>query len=167
MKKQIIGYEGLYEIDKSGNVYSLRYKRPFKILTPAKTRTGYLIIRMQKNKKQFGTGLHTLLAKHFIENPNGYKEVNHIDGNKLNNSLDNLEWCTHSENIRHADRIGLRKMPKGSKHANAIINEKIAKEIKEKCKVFYYGLEAKLAKEYNVTRWVISDIRRNKSWKEV
>jgi len=51
--------------------------------------------------------VHRIVAKHFLDSQNGKNEVNHIDGNKLNNNADNLEWCTKSENIKHAHNTGL------------------------------------------------------------
>lgn len=74
--------------------------------------SGYKMIRTQ-NKDWY---LHRLLAEHFIPNPENKPQVNHIDGNKLNNSLDNLEWVTQSENMRHAFDTGLA--PRNSKIRN-------------------------------------------------
>ena len=63
---------------------------------------GYLCVNLYKDSKVHKFQVHRLLAIHFIPNPKNLNEVNHIDGNPLNNSLNNLEWCTHSENIKHA-----------------------------------------------------------------
>lgn len=83
-------------------------KREEKILKPLKITKGYLGIRLY-NKTNIKTfKIHRLVAIYFISNPNNYEQVNHIDGNKLNNKVDNLEWCTCSENMKHSYKIGLR-----------------------------------------------------------
>ncbi len=85
-----------YQVSNLGRIRSNK-----KILKPIKTRNGYLHIFLYKNgvKKQFL--LHRLICEAFIENINNYKEVNHIDGNKSNNNINNLEWCTRKENVHH------------------------------------------------------------------
>jgi hypothetical protein len=100
------GFEGLYKIDKNGNIYSNRIKRIMKI---QKSNSGYMYIILKKNKKYNGLFIHRLLAINFIDNPLNLEQVNHKDGNKLNNNLDNLEWVTRSENMLHMYQIGLKK----------------------------------------------------------
>ena len=68
---------------------------------------GYLIITLHKNSKCRTASIHRLLAIQFIPNPNNLEEVNHIDDNKLNNNLINLEWCTPSDNQQHAVKTSL------------------------------------------------------------
>lgn len=70
---------------------------------------GYMCVHMYKDSKCHRFLLHRLLATYFIPNPNNLKFINHIDGNTLNNSLDNLEWCTHQQNMQHAWDTGLHK----------------------------------------------------------
>ena len=70
---------------------------------------GYLVAHLSKDNKAKNILVHRLVAESFIPNPNKYPCVNHIDGNKQNNNINNLEWCTHSENDLHAYKIGLRK----------------------------------------------------------
>ena len=98
----IPGYEGLYDITEEGIITNLRTNT---ILTGNINSFGYRVVRLSKNKKAKDFKVHQLLAKTFIPNPNNYRCVNHIDGNKLNNSLDNLEWCTHGQNTIHARKI--------------------------------------------------------------
>lgn len=102
-----------YEINSDGTVRRIagtsnNWKNKTHI-RPYKNNKGYLCIHLYKNSKCYKFQIHRLLAKYFIPNPNKYNEVNHIDGNPLNNSLDNLEWCTHQENILHAVKTGLFK----------------------------------------------------------
>lgn len=80
---------------------------------------GYLQVQIMREGKRYTRYVHRLVAECFLPNPNGYNEINHIDGNKSNNSVENLEWCTHSENMYHAFRIGLRPMTTPSQRAAA------------------------------------------------
>lgn len=100
--KDIIGYDGDYQISNYGRIKSLKRKKPL-IMSPILGRTqDYYVIGLTKNniKKRFS--LDRLVAEHFIPNPNNLPEVNHIDENTKNNKVDNLEWVTHSQNIRHS-----------------------------------------------------------------
>ena len=98
----IRGFEE-YLINKEGKVYSTKNKKMLSL----RDRHGYLAVTFSKNNKRYDFFLHRLLALTFIPNPNNKLYINHIDGNKHNNSLDNLEWCTGSENVQHAYDIGL------------------------------------------------------------
>ena len=82
-------------------------KRKEKILKTGGKR--YEIVVLYKNKKPKTFPIHKLVAEYFLENPNNYYCVNHKDGNKLNNNIENLEWCTISENTKHAYDLGLKK----------------------------------------------------------
>lgn len=123
--KDVTGYEGLYQVSSFGNVRSLeryvwsnnqwgKYLRycPAKKLKNVLHPNGYY--RVDLCGKLYSN--HHLVAIAFISCKPEKKEVNHKDGNKLNNHFLNLEWVTKSENIRHADRTGLRVMPKGESH---------------------------------------------------
>jgi hypothetical protein len=101
--KDVIGYEGLYTISNTGEIKSLRRNRIIKSWVYSK----YYIISLSNNNVRRTLYLHRLIANHFIPNPENKTQVNHIDGNKLNNSISNLEWVTCSENIKHAYDIGL------------------------------------------------------------
>ena len=106
MWKQVVGYEGLYEVSDTGEVKSLHRNI---ILKPQANRYGYLMVTLSKNGVTKGVTIHGLVAKAFIDNPQGFPEVNHKDEDKTNNCVSNLEWCTHRENLRHgtaARRIG-------------------------------------------------------------
>lgn len=108
--KDIKDYEGLYQISNTGKVKSL-YRDTEKILIGDVIRSGkgYLSVGLTKNKKVKSFLTHRLVAQAFIPNPENKPEVNHIDGNTLNNNVSNLEWCTHRENINHAWKTGLNE----------------------------------------------------------
>nr|DAU67687.1 MAG TPA: homing endonuclease [Caudoviricetes sp.] len=121
--KDIKGYEGLYQISNLGRVKSLigfgghRYIKREKILKAWKCKTHdngdyYLYITLSKNKVHTKKSVHRLVAENFIENYNNLPEVNHKDGNKQNNCVFNLEWCTYKENQNHSWTILKRKSNK-------------------------------------------------------
>ena len=98
--KDIRGYEGIYKISSYGRVWSLKRKGVVKekILSQTYNNNGYLRISLNKNNKSKSILVHRLVAQSFIPNPNNLPCVNHKDENKLNNQVDNLEWCTHKYN---------------------------------------------------------------------
>lgn len=117
--KDIKGYKSYYQISNKGNVKSLdriiyddyNGNRTFKglVMVPGVVNGGYLDIKLSKNNTLTHFKIHTLVANAFIPNLFNKPCVNHKDGNKLNNNVDNLEWVTYSENMLHAYDIGLLK----------------------------------------------------------
>lgn len=107
MIKPLKDYEELYEITNKGVIYSLNYKgrRIRKKLSVQINSRGYLYIDLTKNKVTKKMRIHRLVAMTFIPNTLNLPCVNHKDGNKTNNSVSNLEWCTASENTLHAYRV--------------------------------------------------------------
>lgn len=104
--KDVVGYEGLYEVSNLGNV---RNAVSGKVLKPQKLRHGYVGVWLYgnggiagRNGKQFS--VHRIVAKAFCENPNNYAEVNHKNEVKCDNRAENLEWCTHKENSAYGTR---------------------------------------------------------------
>ena len=117
--KNIEGYEGKYQISNKGNVKSLFDNKGNERELIRKARignTGYYYVNLWLGCKSKSKKIHRLVAEHFIDNPDNKPCVNHKDGNKLNNTVENLEWCTLSENSKHAVEHGLMVMPKGVKN---------------------------------------------------
>lgn len=104
--KDVKNYEGLYQVSNLGRIRSFyNYKRNGNnILTP-QIKRGYYQVGLRKDKKRKWYQLHRLIATAFIPNPNNLPQVNHKDENKLNNSIDNLEWCSVSYNNTYGNRI--------------------------------------------------------------
>lgn len=108
--RDIKGFENFYQISNYGRVKSLKkyhgiskeYYNRERILKNLPHKGGYLKVGFNKNKKKKSFLIHQLVATSFILNENNYKEINHIDCNKYNNRIDNLEWCSRSYNILHA-----------------------------------------------------------------
>ena len=102
-------YEGKYYVTPQGDVVNAKGKT----LAPTiNKKTGYKTVSLWRNNIGSSKTIHRLVALTYLTNPNNLPEVNHIDGNKLNNHVDNLEWVTRSENMIHAYAIGLAKQTK-------------------------------------------------------
>jgi hypothetical protein len=109
--KDIKGYEGLYQVSNRGRVRRIFFinnvteKEKIKVLTPLKHNHGYLSVSLCKNGKQKMRLIHRLVAQAFIENKFNKKEINHINGNKKDNRVENLEWVTRKENMEHVINV--------------------------------------------------------------
>lgn len=108
----IPGYIGLYEVSDHGNVRSKGHvcngiHVPSTMLKQHLSGGRYMRVKLYKDGKPKTMSVHRLVAITFVKNPGNKLQVNHIDGNRLNNRADNLEWCTQAENNKHALRIGL------------------------------------------------------------
>ena len=134
--KDILGYEGLYQVSNFGRVKSLNYKRTGKerILKLLKHKCGYLYIGLHKDNNVKNYYIHRLVAEAFIDNPNNLPQVNHKDENKLNNVVSNLEWCDAKYNINYGTAR--------ERMTEKMINGKLSK------KVFQYDLEGNLIREW-------------------
>ncbi len=104
--RPIVGYESLYSVSNIGRVKSHISNR---ILKPLLRKTGYLEICLYKNKRKKYYLLHRVVAETFLEPIEGANEINHIDGDKTNNCIENIEWSTRKQNLQHAYENGLRK----------------------------------------------------------
>lgn len=126
--RDIKGYEGYYQISNLGNVKSLERSvvksdgvvqiRKERIMDKRFTIDGYVAAKLNVNKVSKCIAVHILVARHFIPNPNNYPEVNHKDCNRQNNIVENLEWCTHQQNIEHSKKLGHYKGRSGKDNYN-------------------------------------------------
>lgn len=161
--KDIKGYEGFYQVSNLGQVRSLcRYVncgiknnkkvvRKSKILKGKPNWNNYVQVHLSKYGKSKMLVVHRLVAQAFIPNPLNLPQVNHIDGNKFNNSVENLEWCTAKENINYSWKLGLSKTYPHTKG-------KLTEYSKTLCKhVSQYDSKGNFIKEY----LSISDASRN------
>lgn len=131
--KDIVGYEGLYQISNLGSVLSLPkgdgngYKpRILKYDIKTHSHTNYARITLSKEGKTKRFQVHRLVAQAFIPNPDAKPFVNHIDNNGLNNTVTNLEWCDQTENMKHSSSQGRQDIVRylGGKAAGAIVTQK-------------------------------------------
>lgn len=164
--KPIHRFGGYYEISNLGRVKALpktRGKgwRKERIMIIQVTKFGYSYIYPSINKIRKTAFIHKVVAEEFIENPNNYKVVNHIDGNKSNNIPANLEWCTTSQNMYHAYRTGL-KSNKGQRNPNHKLTIDDVHKIRY---LFQKGATDKeLSRKYAVHQKTIYQIRKGKTW---
>jgi len=163
--KEIEGYEGRYSVTKDGNIYSHRNGR---FLKPILHRQGYLRCKLYKGDDDY-KGIvfynHRLVALAYIKNLENKKTVNHIDGNKMNNNISNLEWMTQCENMQHSFDIGLRSH-KGENHPSSKLNEAKVRIIKT---LFNRNdiTQQEISNFFDVSFSAISDIKTGRSWKHL
>ena len=106
--RDIFGYEGLYQVSIYGRGKSF-YNKKIRILSDVLDGSGYVMWRLYKDHKPKMFKGHIVTARTFITNPENKPQINHFDGDKVNNCVWNLEWATGSENVRHAFKTGLEK----------------------------------------------------------
>ncbi len=149
-----------YTIDKNGNIFLANGR----IKLPSKDKKGYMHITLSNNGIRKTFLVHRLVAEHFIHNPNNLSQVNHIDGNKSNNNVNNLEWVTSSDNITHSFNNGLSNYNgenNGRSKLTSLEVIEIKKLIKNKIKL------KNIAKQFNVHPNTISEIKREIKWKHI
>ena len=170
--KDIKGYEGLYKIDKDCNVYRF-FKNSYNKLTPRETTWGYYNFSLTKNGQSKNYYAHRLIAQAFIPNPGNKPYINHIDGNKQNNKIENLEWCTAKENNLHKyDVLGYKKplLTNEQKHSLSIVHlgkntgKDNGKSVKVQCNETgkIYDCIRDCAKDINGTPQGIRDVLNGK-----
>ena len=159
----IVDYEGYY-ITTDGRVWSEKSK---KFLSQFPHKNGYLLCDLYHDGKRKQHKIHRLVALTFIPNPENKPQVNHIDGNKANNHIDNLEWASAKENTKHAWDSGLANSISGVRRTDSKLSEEDVKYIRENYvpKSKEFGCRA-LAKKFNVSPPAISNVVNGKTYKE-
>lgn len=161
--KDIEGFKGLYQINPMGTVRSFAYGYP-KVMKPHRMKVGYMAITFGGRPRY----LHRLLAEAFIPNPDGKLYINHKDGDKTNNRLENLEWCTHQENMQHAQRTGLvppSNIGPGEKSPAAKLTDSKVRSIKD---MLAHGYSHQfIADMFGVAKGTIGWIKRGKTWAHI
>lgn len=179
MLKDIKGFEGLYAVDETGQIWSYPKSCPFGKNGGIVTRGGYFIkqhkmkrtnhlrVWLYKDKKRFVYLVHRLVAEAFLPNENNLPIINHKDCDPSNNNIQNLEWCTYKHNSKHAYENGRWTPPNqsGSKNSRAILTESDIIEIREKYKTVKNC--SKIAEEYNVKPKTINQIINLKRWAHI
>jgi hypothetical protein len=159
MQKITNGYN--YFVNDEGKVFNSKGKE----ITTCMNNCGYLTVRLWKNNHSRVFTIHRLVALALIPNPDNKEMVNHIDGNKKNNRVSNLEWVTRSENTLHSHRIGLQVSKKGSDHHSSIFSDEIVHQV---CKMIEEGFKARqIVEKLNVPLYLIKNIKYQNSWKHI
>jgi hypothetical protein len=164
MTKDIKGYDGLYFCNLNGEFFSYAKKTRKgirKMKTIKHNSAGYLSIDLCKDGKVKKYLAHRLMAETFLDNPKNKEQVNHINGIKTDNRLENLEWSTRSENQKHSILIGLRTT-NGEKNSQSKLTEQdvlYIRNSKEKGSI--------LAKKFNISHPTICDIIKHRSWTHI
>lgn len=168
--RDIPGYEGLYLVSNLGRVRSLprngNYMR--KSLTDAmrpSSANGYQILILKKGGTIATKSVHRLVMLAFAGAPVDGQEVNHIDGDKSNNHLTNLEYCTRGENISHAHKLGLRNA-RGEKNARAKLTNEDVHTIRRRFALGGISM-GRLSREYGVSRSTIRRMLDGTTWKHL
>lgn len=157
--KQIKGYENLYSITPEGKVWSHIYNKWLK----GDIRKGYIYYVISKNGKRYCTTAHRLVAKTFIKEDETRKHVNHKNGIKTDNRVENLEWCTSGENQKHAIVNGLKKGLKGERNGASKLTEKDILAIRNNKD----KNQRQLAKEFGISFQHVSKILKRQEWKHI
>ena len=174
----IKGYEGHYQVSSIGRVKSLARvvesrkgifgNKKERILKPNKNKKGYLVVKLCKKVDGVCSELnficHRLVANEFLDNRLNKPQVNHKNGIKDDNRVENLEWATGSENIIHSLANNLKIPQKGSEHGNSKLTEESVVEIRA---IGRTKTLKEVAKIYNVDMSLISLVLLNKIWKHV
>lgn len=156
----IQGYETYYQISDHGRVKSLRTK---KILKPFINHKGYYSVDLRVDGKRKTMKTSRLVAVHFLGLQEG-KEVNHINGDKFDNFLDNLEWVTHRENCIHKVRVLKKQI--GSDSGMAKLNEVQVSEIKALLAADRMP-KKRIAEMFDISIYTINDIKAGRTWRHV
>lgn len=152
-----------YIIFKDGRLWN---SKTLRFIKPKTIAGKYQDVSLRLDGSYRYTTLHRLLAEAFIPNPQNHPQVNHLDGNKQNNNLENLEWVTAKENSQHAIATGLKIAPMGEQFSGSKLTEDQVIQIRSEY-IPRKVSRAKLAEKYHVSQGTIQCILERKTWKHV
>ena len=164
--KEIDGYEGRYEVDELGNIYSNAGKEKKRLKPQSNGKRGYLQVFLSFNDERKQRLVHRLVAEAFIPNPNNLPQVNHKDGDKTNNNVSNLEWCTRKENVQHGYDTGLIIALRGEYNLRSKLTETEVLAIRTKYASGEYS-QTELSREFKVASSTISEVINMNRWKHI
>lgn len=149
-----------YSITQDGRVFN-KHGREMKQFDNGK---GYLLVNLRHNGKSFSKAVHRIVAEVYLPTIEGKREVNHLDGDKQNNSVDNLEWCNRSENLLHCYKIGGRSA-KGVLNSNSSLS---IEDVIVICELLAEGLSCKVvSEELGVSYHAVRHIRSGRTWSDI
>lgn len=174
--KPVKGYEDYYEVNTDGDIRTIeryiilpthKYLKKQKYLKQFVDGRGYMHVKLYNGKGSAkSTTTHRVVATTFIENPHNLPEINHKDGNKLNNNVDNLEWVTRSYNVKHAYVFRDPKTYKGSGNKLAKLTEEQVIELRKERET-HKTTYKKLAEKYKIGITLVGYIVNRKTWRHV
>jgi len=166
--RDVVGYEGIYKISNRGELRKILINGILGKESGTVGTQGYKVTKLYAYGKKTMRSIHSMVAEAFIGPYPKDKEINHIDGNKQNNSVENLEYITKTENMNHAIKMGLRWVPKGSACKQSILTESDVAEIRRIAKErgFRCG-QKQLANQFGVSERTIQSIIYREHWKHV
>ena len=167
--KDVPGFENLYMALTNGQIWSYT-KRCY--MSQFKDKRGYMNVELYKDGKTYHSKVHRLVLSAFVPQPKGKDQVNHIDGIKNNNNLNNLEWVTGKENMQHSFSMGLEKGRKGEEHNMAKLTNEDVLTIR---KLYAGGItdsgkkysQRELARMYGLRQSTIWGILHRKNWSHI
>lgn len=156
MWKDAVGWEGLYQISNRGNVISLKFNQ-VRYLVGQDNGHGYTTVHFRRRGVNVRLYIHRLVAEAFLANTENKPCVNHIDNDRRNNDVKNLEWCTYQENTNHAVKHG--KIVRGEKTRSSKLTEAQVLQIRVDT-----SSSKELATKFGISREQINRIKRRVSW---
>lgn len=174
--KAVVGFEDRYEVSSFGQVRSIPYikkgkningifsfKTTGKLLKQCESTDHYLQIQLSKNNCKRGTGVHRIMAEAFIPNPDNLPQVNHIDGNKQNNHISNLEWCSAQHNVIHSYTLGLACNKQERHPLTVLTHDKVFRMAEMRYKGFSYK---QISEELDLKYDTVWKVINRKNWVE-